>query len=139
MGGPIYHCSMQMTGPDSPEAEALQKAYARPGRLRVLMGRGDWHSPGDRDKDGFDESQGCYRLRARNGYCRFRLEPEVPLVNPVFLVEGASPGAVSIHADGLAIRDASRTPRGGLLFRLAGLYERTVSVEISPIEEASDR
>ncbi len=139
MPGPIYHCAMQMTGPENEEAEALQEAYARPGRLKVLLGLDDRRSPGDRDKDGFDESQGCYRLRARNGYCRFRLEPEVPLVNPVFVVEGISPGPVSIHADGLAIRDSSRTPAGALLFRLPGRHERPVSIEISPVEDAARR
>jgi hypothetical protein len=133
LSGPIFRCAFQMTGPGSAGPADAQRAYLQPAEVRVALGQEDWYAPGDRNRDRFDESQGCYHLRARNGYCRFRLDPPVPVAEPVIVVEDMPEGPLSIHADGLAIRDYWKSPRGQLIFRLPETFRTSTAVEISPL------
>ena len=53
----------------------LRANYLKPGTVRVDLGAKEWFSPSDADRDRFDESQGCYYLKAARGHCRFTIVP----------------------------------------------------------------
>jgi len=115
------------------QGEAPERAigsYLAPGRLEVLAGQVDI-VPGDRDRDGFDESTGAYCLRGRAGYCRFTLIPPADgLVRPVFRVSGPWPGEVYINCAGQPIRRWARLKDGSILFLLPGEVSRPCVVEV---------
>ena len=106
--------------------------YLRPGKLRPSIAGGGAWAPGDGDRDGFDESQGCYYLGARRGQCRFVLDPPAGgVLNPVFVVAGPFSAGVSVGIEGLAIRPVVRRADGSVLFRLEGVCSRPTAIEVS--------
>ncbi len=120
-----------LTAPEGPRKGQYERNYCKPGRLEVRMGQIE-PADGDADGDGFDESQGCYRLRARGGHCRFVLDPagEV-LADAVIRVAGKWKGAVAANSEGLALRELVRLPDGSVLFVLPGLWDRPKWVELT--------
>ena len=59
------------------------------------------YAPGDADRDGFDESQGCYFLAASRGHCRFTIfPPREGLLGPVFRIAGPWTGPVNVNTEG---------------------------------------
>ena len=67
------------------DSQRLMNDYLRPARLRPAIAEAGEFAPGDIDKDGFDQSQGCYFLRAKGGNCRFTvLPPTQAVLQPVF-------------------------------------------------------
>ena len=106
--------------------------YRSPGRLEPVIADGDAFAPGDGNRDRFDESQGCYYLRARDGHCRFRIVPGAePLKQPAVRVMGPWDGAVSINVEGRAVRHYARLDDGSVLFCLLQDVDRPVFVELS--------
>ena len=86
----------------------------------------------DADGDGFDESEGCYRLRAKAGHCRFVLAPqEEALADAVVRVSGSWKASVTANCEGLALRELVRLPDGSVLFMLPGVCRRPRSVELT--------
>jgi hypothetical protein len=133
LSGPIWRCAMQMVGPGVDEEASLQQAYLRPGRVRLLLGSKAFFAPGDGDKDRYDESQGCYHLRAEDGYCRFVIEPAAAQVHPVVVIRDAQTGPITLSAGGMAIRDYHRTEQGHVILRLPGRLTRPTTVELGPV------
>lgn len=87
---------------------------------------------GDVGGDGFDESQGCYHLRAKAGHCRFALSPAgEALADVVIRVVGGWKASVTVNSEGLAVRDLVRLPDGSALFVLPGAWNRPRWVEVS--------
>jgi len=115
--------------------------YLQPARILPELAGTAAPAEGDRDKDGFDESQGCYFLRARSGHCRFTVvPPEGGSVNPVFRVKGGWVGPVSVNREGLAVRDVARTQDGDVLFMLRGRLARPTAVEVTgPVSRLAGR
>jgi len=113
----------------------LAANYLHPWAIRPSVAEPDVRAAGDGDRDGFDESQGCYYLAARGGQCRFVLEPppDAPegLLNPVLLLAGSWSGEVNVSSEGLAIRSVVRRPDGSVLVRLDGLHRQAMAVEVS--------
>ena len=108
------------------------KSYNAPGVLRAALAAKDSFAEGDLDRDGFDESQGCYYLRGQGGRCRFTLTPPPGgVVRPVFRVAGPWRGDVAVSWDGQAIRDTVLLQDGSILFILEGRVTRAANVEIS--------
>ncbi len=107
------------------------ESYLRPGRLRPTIARGGVSPAGDSDRDGFDESHGCYHIAARGGQCRFVLVPPPGgVVDPVFVVAGDFSGSVNVSSEGKAIRPVVIRPDGSVLFRLGGCVSRPTAIEV---------
>jgi len=110
----------------------LTDNYLSPGHLIVTLGSDGPAAEGDADKDGFDESEGCYFLRAKAGHCRFTIiPPPGGLFNPAFRVAGEWVGQVSAGSEGLAIRDIAVVNDESVVFVLPGLIEKPTAVEVS--------
>jgi len=106
--------------------------YASPGKLRRRIAAEGVFAPADTDRNGFDESQGCYFLAAERGHCRFTiLPPAEGLLRPVFRVLGRWAGPVSVNSQGLAVREVVRLADGSVLFALPGLLARPTEVELA--------
>jgi len=106
--------------------------YLEHGQIRQTMGQPAW-APGDEDRDGFDETQGCYVLAAdQAGHCRFLLTPPPGgLASPIFRIVGKWEGRVAVNSEGLLIRDIVTLDDGSILFSLPGLINRPTAVEIT--------
>ncbi len=118
--------------PQGQSGPVLAANYLHPGAIRPSVAEPDVRAAGDGDRDGFDESQGCYYLAAKGGQCRFVLDPPPDgLLNPVLLLAGPWPGEVNVSSEGLAIRSVVRGPDGSVLLRLDGLHRQTMAVEVS--------
>jgi len=110
----------------------LAENYLHPGSVRLTLGEADALADGDYDRDGFDESQGCYVLGSRGGQCRFVLDPpEGGLTEPVLLLTSTRPGDLCVNSEGLAIRSAVRRADGSVLVRLPGRTAEATAVEAS--------
>jgi len=119
-------------GEDS-QAAILQRNYLHPGRLDVSLGQADRFAPGDAERDGFDESQGCYFLASSNGQCRFRIiPPAAGLMNPVFRVAGPWRRQPCVNVEGLALRGVSLLPDGSAVLTIAGKITKPTFVEVLP-------
>ncbi|NQU74840.1 MAG: hypothetical protein HQ546_00830 [Planctomycetes bacterium] len=74
------------------------------GPLARLARPNSW-ATGDADRDGFDESQGCYFARSVGGNCRLELSGGTSgLRRPVFRVAGPWTGQVTANCDGKPLR-----------------------------------
>ena len=117
--------------PPGPSGRVLRANYRRPGRLRRTIAAEGVFAPGDADRDGFDESQGCYFLAASRGHCRFTIfPPRDGLLGPVFRIAGRWTGPVNVNTEGLAIRDVIRLRDGSALFRIPGRVSKPTKVEV---------
>jgi hypothetical protein len=111
--------------------ETMRQSYLKPGKLRKELAEEEAYAPGDAQKDGFDESQGCYFLAARQNRCRFTLvPPEGGVVDPVFRVAGKFQAGASASSEGLAVRDVVSLEDGSVLLILPGRVVRTTTVEV---------
>jgi hypothetical protein len=120
-----------LTASPDPQRDRMQRNFLHPGKLVCTLGEQGAFAPGDADRDGFDESEGCYFLLAREGHCRFTVvPPEGGLVDPVFRVAGDWRQMPTVSCEGLAIRDAVRLADGSVLVVLRGLITRPTAVEV---------
>jgi hypothetical protein len=118
--------------PPGPAGQTMAQAYLRPARIERTLCRKDAFAAGDAERDGFDESQGCFYLAAKAGQCRFTILPPAEGVwNPVFVVAGPWAGPVDVGSEGLALRDVVRREDGTVLFVLPGLLRRPTAVEVA--------
>jgi len=129
--GPVGRWSC-LIAPARLQRQTLETNYIRPGRIRAAIAVEGFFAPGDSDRDGFDESQGCYALAARGGHCRFTILPPVGgLVDPFFRVAGRWEGPVSVNSEGLAVRNVVRLDDGSALFMVPGFIDRPTAVEVT--------
>jgi len=114
-------------------AEARQgQPYARPGSLEAVEPSRCGFAPGDRGRDGFDESQGCYSIVAREGRVQLMFHPPLGSVEePVLMIRGNWRGPVLVNVAGRAVRRMVRLEDGAWLAILPGWYDQAVPVEIS--------
>ena len=99
------------------EAKAVCQGYLKPGQLKLALAADGVFAPGDLDRYGFDESQGCYVLGARAGNCRFTIQPTAAGVrNPVFRVIGKWDGPVTVNVEGRLLGEVVRLADGSALF-----------------------
>ncbi|MFB3890882.1 MAG: hypothetical protein ACE15C_02535 [Phycisphaerae bacterium] len=121
-----------LTAPGGDEARAVRQGYLRPGKVRAALAAQGVFAPGDADRDGFDESQGCHVLGAKAGNCRFTiLPPPGGLVHGVFRVLGRWDGPVSVNVEGELLGDVVRLSDGSALFVIGGAISRPTAVEVS--------
>ncbi len=128
--GPVGQWSY-LAAAENLQRKTLHRNYIRTGRLVVLAGEPEATAAGDIGRDGFDESQGCYFLKAVNGRCRFRIDPpDEGLLNPVFRVAGPWRGKVYASGEGLAIRQIVRSADDSVLFIAPGWIRRSLVIEV---------
>ena len=121
-----------LLAPEGDNRQAVLAAYSSPPTLDVAAAGAGPPADGDADRDGFDEGQGCYFLRAKAGLCRFTVPARTPpLLNPAFRVRGPWKGQVHVSADGAAIRDVAVLEDGSAIFQLRGRIERPAAVEVA--------
>ena len=122
-----------LRAPDGPNRDGLHRDYIKPGRISRTMAD-EAYAPGDSDRDGFDESQGCYFVKAtKSGHCRFTIVPPASglLVDPVFRVAGPWKGKVRVSAAGLGVQDVTLAADGSALFVLPGQIRYPLAVEVA--------
>ena len=121
-----------INSPALPRGDDQRREYLKPGRLAKTIADEKVFAPGDAERDGFDESQGCYFLTSPNAHCRFTISPaeEGELSDPVFRVVGRWTGPVHVNSEGLVIRNAATLADGSVVFVLPGAITRTTSVEL---------
>ena len=128
--GPLEKWSY-MQASEGTSKNLLLQNYLKPARILTTLGRKVFFAEGDADRDGFDESQGCYYLGATNGQCRFKIiPPPEGLLNPVFRIYGPWENKPSVNREGLAVRNVSGLPDGSAVFLLRGKLLRPVFVEV---------
>jgi len=130
--GPIGRWDYLWTDDDRTGRDMMAN-YLAPAKLKVTLADEDSYADGDVDRDRFDQTRGCYFLRAnRGGHCRFRILPGPQgLASPVFRVAGYWKGKVSVSSDGMRVRDAVRLADGSVLFILPGRITRQTNVEVT--------
>jgi hypothetical protein len=113
------------------------KAYATqhssPARIAVPedLGRIIRNSPGDANADGYNESRGCYTIRAATP----RLQIEIasgatPVTRPVFEITGLPEGKVLVNVEGQIVDAATRLPDGTVLLMLPLRFARTTQISL---------
>jgi hypothetical protein len=117
----------------APEAHSLSADYQHPAALDVLRGRVVRDAPGDLDRDGFNESEGCYELALDpDGLLRFRLEPGAVLRHdPIFRVHGSAGRQCWVYADGRIISRQGRDGSGELMFGLSRPVSGSLAIEVN--------
>lgn len=119
-----------LLAPPGMRRETMHRNYVSPGTIRPTLAVAGEPAPGD--GDWFDETQGCYSLRARGGNCRFTIiPPPGGLLDPLFRVAGRWTGSVSVNSEGLPIREVVRLDDGAVLFAVPGLVKRPTAVEVT--------
>lgn len=94
-------------------------------------GRVERNLPGDRDNDGYDESRGCYTVRAAGGRVDIRLSPGKAKVSwPVIEVLGLPQGQVSVWLEGQLVPWVTRLSDGKAIIELPVKLERPVEAQI---------
>ena len=130
LAGDVARFSFLIT-PAGVQKRRWESDYLQPARLRVDVGEVDV-VPGDAGGDGFDESQGCYRLRARAGRCRFAVVPwRRAVAGAVVRIAGPWGPAVTADSEGLALRRLVRLEDGSVLLVVPGPIRRTRWVEVT--------
>ena len=120
-----------LTTPEAARMRGYGANFAKPGEIEIRMGK-QQAGDGDVAGDGFDESQGCYYLSAKEGHCRFVLRPPAEgLSDAVIRVGGPWGGRVSASSEGQSLRPLAMTPDGSAVFVVPGRVSRPVWVEVT--------
>jgi hypothetical protein len=113
--------------------------YQSPDTLSVAVGSTVTDDPGDLNGDGYNESEGCYVLRADGGKVRFALDAtNRPRYQPALKVAnwpGGKPASVTINGElarqGKNCNVASVDGKGVLVLQLLGIYNgKKIEVEL---------
>lgn len=116
----------------APEAESFAADYQRPAALVASRGRVVTDAAGDLDRDGFNESEGCYELMLEAGLLRFRLRPGSSLRHhPIFRVHGTAGQDCWVYVDGRIIHRQGRDIQGNLLFTLSRAVGVPLTIEVN--------
>ena len=114
-------------------AEGQMRRYRQAATIRRDLAGDRVFAPGDADRDGYDESQGCYFLAAVKGHCRFTLlaDANAPLQQAVVRVAGPWRSAPSAQAAGRPLRTVELLEDGSALLLLEGTHRKPVAVEVT--------
>jgi hypothetical protein len=111
--------------------------YRRPDRLEVAQGEADLADEGDLDKDGYNECEGCYVLKAGAAGAAFTVHGrETPRMKPAFKIKGWPGGSVRAVTLGDrklgAPKDFVASVQGGVALVLLGAdIQEDVRVSVS--------
>ncbi|MCE5326089.1 MAG: hypothetical protein LLG01_06705 [Planctomycetaceae bacterium] len=150
--GPVARWSYLQAAPGERQ-EAYLASFLAPGSVQTTMGQIEY-AAGDIHRDGFDESQGCYYLKAdAGGHCRFTIAPPpapasqpasaatraAGVADPVFLIAGPWKGPVRAQAMGRPITSVTPVDETHVLFVLPENVRYPVAVEVTGEDEDSSR
>lgn len=114
------------------DAEAPTLGYQRPLRLSIKTGQLVTDTPGDLNRDGFNESEGVYELAAADGVLRFHLLlPTATTERPRFRVNNTAGMKAWVYVGGRIIRETGRDAHDNLLFRIPPLGGVPVEIEVN--------
>ena len=109
-------------------------ATPSPAAISIVDGaaRVERNLPGDRDNDGFDESRGCYAIRATGGRFTFRIDgsPTAPTSWPTVDVVGLAAGEVSVWVEGQSVPSITRAADGRTTIELPLDVQRPIDVQV---------
>jgi len=117
---------------DSPELVCpLAMDYCLPAAIRLSAGKLVRTDEGDLNKDGFNESQGCYVIEPDDaGRLRFVFDPgDRVRFSPRFKLLGTAGRQVWIYCDDKLIRQAWRDGEGRIMFELPGPIDAPRRIE----------
>jgi hypothetical protein len=116
----------------APEAHSFAADYQHPATLSVMRGRVFTEAAGDLDRDGFNESEGCYELSPQDGLLRFDFEPGTSLRHgPIFRVRQTNAADCWVYVDGRIISSRGRDADGNVLFKLPGAVGTRLAIEVN--------
>ena len=105
--------------------------YQTPAQISTTVGRQRRDAPGDLDQDGFNESEGCYELRAEGGLMRFQFAPgATKRLRPRFRVADTRGRRCWVYADGRIIETQGRDVDGELLFTIPRTLTAPAAMEV---------
>ena len=114
------------------EKKAQETHYATPGRIERLVGDEARTAAGDKNADGYDETQGCYVIAGKAGRCRFRFHPPADgIPAPVIRVLGDWPKGVTVSSQGSRLEPVQHLKDGSILFTLPGEITHPTLVEVA--------
>lgn len=114
------------------EGHTFAADYQHPATVEALRGRVVDDAPGDLNRDGFNESEGCYELALADGLLRFKLKPGLFLRHrPIFRVRGTAGKDCWVYADGRIINRQGRDQTGNLLFTLPRVISVPLTIEVN--------
>lgn len=94
-------------------------------------GRVERNLPGDLDNDGYDETRGCYSVRATASRLNVRLSPQKhPVKWPVIEVIGLPAGVVSVWLEGQLVPWVTRLSDGKAIIELPIQLERAINLQV---------
>lgn len=108
-------------GPSGPSGDhAMVQSWLDPLSITCSSGRVRGDQPGDRNHDGFNESEGCYELEMTDHVLRAELGPIAPAYDHVVLrIHGARPNErVTAALSGRLLGTDARDANGNLLLTL---------------------
>ncbi len=119
-----------------PEAAGFANDYAQPAALEVSTGSLITDAPGDLNRDGYNESEGCYELVPGGRALRFQLEPARLLrFDPVFRVHDTAGQRCWVYARGRMIQTVGRDAEDNLLVWLGSVVSGRTAVEVHVARE----
>ena len=106
--------------------------YAKPGRIELLVCDEARTATGDKNADGYDETQGCYVVAGKDGHCRFRFHPPAGGIRePVVRVLGDWPKQTTVYSHGSRLAPVQHLKDGSILFTLPGEIKKPTLVEVA--------
>jgi hypothetical protein len=112
----------------------IQTYHENPARVEIAeeFGRLNRNSPGDRNNDGYDETNGAYQIIATGPRVEFTLSPRSGLlVRPVVEIAGLPAGPLSATMDGRWVEKVVRLENGNVLIELPGESAFPVMVSVT--------
>jgi hypothetical protein len=111
----------------------IQTYHQNPARLEIQeeFGRANRNAPGDKNNDGYDESNGAYQITAAGPRVEFTLSPRSGLlVRPIVEIANLPAGPVSVTMDGRWVERVVRLENGNVLIELPGESAFPVTVMV---------
>ena len=111
----------------------IQTYHDHPARLEIQeeFGRANRNAPGDRNNDGYDESNGAYQIVAVGPRVEFTLSPRSGLlVRPIVEIANLPAGPVTVTMDGRWVERVVRLENGNVLIELPGESAFPVTVMV---------
>lgn len=120
----------------APEAAGFANDYRAPAVVKLRTGRLWTEAGGDSERDGYNESEGCYELAPDDRVVRFDFDPGTYMrFDPVFRVHGTAGRRCWVYARGRLISDIGRDAADNLLFRLGRVASAPMAVEVHTAPE----
>jgi len=114
-----------------PEAYTFAADYQAPATVALTVGRLVTDTPGDLNRDGYNESEGCYELAPDSDVLRFRFDPGETLRHaPRFRIHDSAERRCWVYVDGRRVPESGRDRHDRCLVVLPTTVTRPADVEV---------